>query len=585
MPEVDPGLKAASERLGTLLGKWRVEELLGSGGMACVYSASGPRGERVAIKVLHKDLVESGDVRHRFTREGTAAARVGHPGVVEVLGSGEEPDGTCYLVLELLEGEPLGRALKRGETPTPARLLDVLDQVLDVLAAAHSRGIVHRDLKPDNLFVARDGSIKVLDFGIARILDDLPGIHKTRAGITLGTVPFMSPEQALGKRDQVDGRSDLFSLGAMSFRLLARRNVHEGPSDADILVAMATKPAPPLASVAPDVPPGFAAIVDVALAFSKDSRYPDALTMQADVRAVTAGKPPPYATRVLRAREMSTRVDIQVPDVPRPAADVFARTQRQATPPSFRSPVSQSASTQDGKARRAVWNERNAAPTVQRAVHEAPTAPMKARADLLADGPTLHSTPPPAEVAMPVVPTLASNQGRTAVMPSTPAAMGTSTAAPAPPVTVAPPPRGRGMLWLGAALLAVCSAAAGYLLSEISGRGQSVPAATPTASAAAAASSAGAVSTTTIVAPAVTTTVPEAVEPVAPAAHVHIAKPAASTSAVAGSATAAPSAAAPAHSASATPATTAVPPTGSVAPVVPSNGIPATRDHGHHAIR
>ena len=146
MADTDVGNKAACERLGTSLGEWRLESLLGSGGMASVYSARAPSGARAAIKVLHKELSKRGDLRHRFTQEGAAATRVAHPGVVEVLGTGEAADGTCYLVLELLEGEPLGSALRRGDTLSIPRLLEILNQVLDVLAAAHQKGIVHRDL-------------------------------------------------------------------------------------------------------------------------------------------------------------------------------------------------------------------------------------------------------------------------------------------------------------------------------------------------------------------------------------------------------------------------------------------------------
>jgi serine/threonine-protein kinase len=318
---LDAESRAAASRLGHVIGgRWTLEKLLGVGGMAAVYAATDGHGGRAALKILHPEMSRRADIRQRFAQEGTAASRVGHPGVVQVLGHGEDPDGTAYLVLELLEGEPLTAVVRRDQGLSLPRLLDVLDQVLDVLAAAHARGIVHRDLKPDNLFVATDGRVRVLDFGIARVLDDVPGAYKTRTGITLGTVPYMSPEQALGKRAQVDGRSDLFSLGAMTFRILAGRNVHEGETDAEMLVSMASKPAPPLATVAPGVPPALASIVDLSLAFSKESRYPDARTMQEDVRAVARGEAPPYATRIRSARETATRTDLPAPVIAVPAA-------------------------------------------------------------------------------------------------------------------------------------------------------------------------------------------------------------------------------------------------------------------------
>lgn len=327
----------ALEQVGRVVGgKWRLDRLLGTGGMAAVYRAESPSGERAAVKVLHPEMSRRADVRHRFMQEGTAATRVGHPGAVQVLGYGEESDGTAFLVLELLEGEPLSTVVRRPGGLPIERLLAVLDEVLDVLAAAHAKGIVHRDLKPDNLFVTTDGHIKVLDFGIARVLDDVPGAYKTRTGMTLGTMPYMSPEQALGKRGQIDGRADLFSLGAMTFRIVTGRNVHQANSDTEMLVAMASKPAPPLASVAPHADAGLCAVVDVALAFSKDSRYPDASTMQGDVRALLCGNAPSYAMRIRQARDTATRADLPVPPI---AFGAGAPTPRSGSPISSATPI------------------------------------------------------------------------------------------------------------------------------------------------------------------------------------------------------------------------------------------------------
>jgi eukaryotic-like serine/threonine-protein kinase len=309
-------------------GKWRLERLLGTGGMAAVYAGRRDDGATAAIKMLHPEMTLKRDVRERFVREGYVGNRVQHPGAVKIIEHGES-DGEAYLVMELLEGEPLGEHVRRlGGLPVPA-LLGYLDQVLDVLAAAHDQGIIHRDIKPDNLFVGTDGRVKILDFGLARTLDEVPGDFKTRTGLALGTMPYMAPEQALGKRAQLDGRVDIFALGASAFRILARRRVHEADSEAELLVAMATKPAPPLASVRPDVPRSVCAIIDLSLAFSKQSRYPDARTMQADVRAVMAGQDPPYASsRGLGGeRDLPTRVDRAAPVIahsaePAPASGV-----------------------------------------------------------------------------------------------------------------------------------------------------------------------------------------------------------------------------------------------------------------------
>lgn len=314
---VDQDGELARSRIGDVInGKWKLVHLLGCGGMAAVFAADGPDGQRVALKMLHPQMNKMRDIRERFLREGTIANQVGHPGVVRVLEQTSKDDPTAVLVMELLEGEPLSDVLRRSGGRVPvSMLLDYLDQLLDVLGAAHDVGIIHRDLKPDNLFVTRAGILKVLDFGIARVRDGLSDDQRTRTGVLLGTMPFMSPEQALGKRDQVDGRTDLFAAGAIAFYGMAGRYVHEGRGEGELLIAMATKPATPLQSVVPTAPPELCAIVDQALAFSKEARYPDARTMQVDVRALREGRSPPYASREASKRSQGTQPFIVTPVV------------------------------------------------------------------------------------------------------------------------------------------------------------------------------------------------------------------------------------------------------------------------------
>ena len=289
-------------------GRWLLERVLGVGGMGTVYAARNQMGMVAAVKMLHPEMSVRREIRERFLREGYVANHIAHAGVVQALEHGETGD-EVFLVMELLAGETLSDRVKRhGKLPV-GEVLDFADQILDVLAAAHTKGVVHRDLKPDNLFVTPDGRIKILDFGLARVLDGVPSEHRTRTGVALGTLAYMAPEQALGRRAEIDGRVDVFALGATMFRILTGRRVHEAESEAELLMAMASRPAPPLAHVIPGISPAVAGVVDLALAFSREARYPDARTMQGDVRALRQGQPGPYSSARLSAREEATRAE------------------------------------------------------------------------------------------------------------------------------------------------------------------------------------------------------------------------------------------------------------------------------------
>jgi serine/threonine protein kinase len=310
---LDEEAELAAQRLGqTVGGRWHLSRVLGVGGMAAVYAAHDESGKLAAIKILHPEMNVRREVRERFLREGYVANRIGHPGVVQALEHGDAGD-EAFLVMELLNGETLQARVKRHGKLPPGEVLDFTEQILDVLVSAHDKGVIHRDLKPDNLFVTAEGPIKILDFGLARLLDSVPGDHKTKSGVALGTLPYMAPEQALGRRSEIDGRVDVFAVGATMFRVLSGRRVHIAESEAELLMAMASRPAPPLASIAPELPADLCAVVDLALAFSRDARYPDARTMLKDVRALRQGARPPFATLRLAAREQATRVDNAAP--------------------------------------------------------------------------------------------------------------------------------------------------------------------------------------------------------------------------------------------------------------------------------
>lgn len=293
--EPDPLAERARARLGMVLqDKWRLDSLLGVGGMAAVYAATHRNGKRVAVKMMHKDLSHDGEVKRRFLQEGYAANAIQHDGAVSVLDDDVAPDGSAFIVMELLEGETLeARWEKAGRRMAPREVLAIVDQVLDVLGAAHAKNVVHRDIKPENLFVTKQGLVKVLDFGIARVMEarQQQAQTSTRAGTVMGTPAFMAPEQALAHWDEVDGRTDLWALGATMFTLLTGRHVHEGATANEQLVRAATTHPLSIAQVAPDVPPAVRDIVDKALAFEQARRWPDAVTMQQAVQAalVTMG--------------------------------------------------------------------------------------------------------------------------------------------------------------------------------------------------------------------------------------------------------------------------------------------------------
>ncbi len=278
----------AHSRVGTVLkGKWCLDRVLGAGGMATVFAATHRNQNRVAIKMLHPEVSLDADVTARFLREGYVANSVNHPGTVKILDDDVSEDGAPFLVMELLEGETLeARWLRKDESLPVSEVLPIADQLLDVLAVAHDAGIVHRDIKPENLFLTTDGRLKVLDFGIAR-LREMSGnsAATTRAGSLLGTPAFMAPEQARGRWDDVDHRTDIWGVGATLFTLLTGGFVHDAETVNEQLILSATTPAPSVARIMPGLPDAVVALVDRALAFDKDARFDDAHAMQDAVRA------------------------------------------------------------------------------------------------------------------------------------------------------------------------------------------------------------------------------------------------------------------------------------------------------------
>lgn len=316
----------AKARLGnTLRGKWLLEELVGVGGMAAVYRSHHRNGACVAVKMLHPSLADNDELRRRFVGEGYAANRINHPAVVKIHDDDVDDDGTPFLVMDFVEGETLADKIQ-DRRMTDDELLDVAEQVCAALETAHAAGVVHRDLKPDNLLMDSDGKLRVLDFGIARLLDDEESFFSTKTGIAFGTPGFISPEQALGHRHKVGPRTDLFAVGATLFYLATGEFLHAAETPQELLILVATRPARQLWMVAPHLSPAVCELVDRATRMSLDQRWQSAAEMLA-------------ATRAIQALRRGEEVSAPEPVIPPPPTDPQRMIEtRSAEPPRHFSP-------------------------------------------------------------------------------------------------------------------------------------------------------------------------------------------------------------------------------------------------------
>jgi serine/threonine protein kinase len=277
--QVVPGDKLMLQRGAILSGKYRVDSVLGEGGMAVVYAVTHLRNTaRLAVKVLHADSVRKGHIRARFVREGKVANSVHHPGAVQMIDDGIAEDGSPYLVMEHLQGLSVDEI---GACAMPLSLaLNIAYQVLDVLRAAHANGIIHRDIKPANLFVLRDGRVKVLDFGISRLHDGAEPFDSAATGSVMGTPFFMAPEQARAVTREIDPRTDLFAVGATLFTLISGKYLYAGDQSQQVMIEAATQQARSLGSVAPGTPQPVIDLVAKAVAFDSAERWQSAEAMQ-----------------------------------------------------------------------------------------------------------------------------------------------------------------------------------------------------------------------------------------------------------------------------------------------------------------
>lgn len=298
--------------------KYQVRGVLGVGGMGTVYDAVHAITQRpVALKVMHAWVAKSSATAGpRFVQEAKTSAQIGHPSVVDVIDAGQDENGHYYLAMEHLRGETLAQRLERGPM-SEAELIEMATALLEGLSAAHDKALIHRDIKPDNIFIAetRDGdtAYKLLDFGIVKKL----GQRVTAMGSVVGTVEFMSPEQATGR--SIDGRSDLWNLGAVLFCALVGRPPYPSKNHAALIRQIANGAPPAVRSLAPHCSERLAAVIDRSLRPIAKDRWASAQEMKSAL-----GLPPPATT--------TRETHATAPVATLPASTPEPETRRQATP-------------------------------------------------------------------------------------------------------------------------------------------------------------------------------------------------------------------------------------------------------------
>jgi serine/threonine-protein kinase len=297
--------------------KYVILERIGTGAMGSIYRAEQRAlSKQIALKVLHRHLLTEESQVKRFHREAKAASRLNHPNAIVMLDFGRTPDGLTYIAMEFLPGKDLCRLLFEEKHLSEDRMVRIVLQILDALDEAHTMGVIHRDLKPENVMIeplrSNPDFVKVLDFGIAKIRDGVgaeDSSFKTATGMVFGTPEYMSPEQIRG--EELDGRSDLYSLGVLMYQMVSGELPFTGESVLEVATAHLTRPAVSLAEKVPGITPGVASLIASLMAKKRDDRPVNAVVAR---NALMAARGAAAQAATDRPLQVGGKADFLVPD-------------------------------------------------------------------------------------------------------------------------------------------------------------------------------------------------------------------------------------------------------------------------------